>query len=99
MLCNALTFFFFTITVSLGFSVKDEDIQGGMKRKRKKCSDQDKAGELKKLGDHPASFVDICLSEFFFSLGIGDRIFRFGVKRSQNSVKLELEKGRKVVHY
>ena len=38
--------FFFTVTVLLGYSDKDKDIQGGMKRKRKKCSDQDKAGEL-----------------------------------------------------
>ena len=38
--------FFYNATVSLGFSDQDEDIQGGMKRKRKKSSDQDKAGEL-----------------------------------------------------
>ena len=38
--------FFFIVTVSLGSSDKDQDIQGRMKRKRKKCSDQDKAGEL-----------------------------------------------------
>ena len=37
-----------TATVSLGSSDQDEDIQGGMKRKRKECSDQDKAGELNK---------------------------------------------------
>ncbi|XP_067050395.1 NLR family CARD domain-containing protein 3-like isoform X2 [Acropora muricata] len=30
---------------SEGYSDKDKDIQGGMKRKRKKCSDQDKAGD------------------------------------------------------
>ena len=29
--------------------------------------------------------------------GIDDRSFLFGVKRSQNSMKLELEKGRKIV--
>ena len=37
--------FFYTATVSLG-SEQDEDIQGAMKRKRKECSDRDKAGEL-----------------------------------------------------
>ena len=37
---------FFTVTVSLGSSYLDQDIQGGTKRKRKKCSDQCKAGEL-----------------------------------------------------
>ena len=39
---------FFTVNVSLDSPDKDQDIQGGMKRKRKKCSDQDKAGELNK---------------------------------------------------
>ena len=40
-------FFLNTAIVSLGSSDKnDEDIQGGMERKRKECSDQDKAGEL-----------------------------------------------------
>ena len=38
--------FFYTATVSLGSSEQDEDIQGGMRRKRKECSDHDKAGEL-----------------------------------------------------
>ena len=40
-----LLVFFYTATVSLGSSDQDEDIEGGMKRKRKKCSHQDKAGE------------------------------------------------------
>ena len=39
-------FFFSTVIVSLGYSDKDEDIQGGMKSKRRKCSDQGIAGEL-----------------------------------------------------
>ena len=39
-------FFLNTAIVSLGSSDQDEDIQEGMERKRKECSDQDKAGEL-----------------------------------------------------
>ncbi|KAK2563952.1 hypothetical protein P5673_012970 [Acropora cervicornis] len=35
-------------TVSLGSSHLDHDIQGGMKRKRKKCSDRRKAGSSDK---------------------------------------------------
>ena len=42
----AIWCFFYTATVSLGSSEQDEDIQGGMRRKRKECSDHDKAGEL-----------------------------------------------------
>ena len=38
--------FLYTATVSLGSSDKDEDIKGGMKIKRKKCNDQEEAGEL-----------------------------------------------------
>jgi len=46
LLFNSLRVNFFTVTVSLGSPDKDQNIQGGMKRKGKKCSDQDKAGEL-----------------------------------------------------
>ena len=46
LLFNSLRVNFFTVTVSLGSPDKDQNIQGGMKSKRKKCSDQDKAGEL-----------------------------------------------------
>ena len=46
LLFNSLRVNFFTVTVSLGSPDKDQNIQGGMKSKGKKCSDQDKAGEL-----------------------------------------------------
>ena len=65
-------------------------------------SGQSRLTKLKfsKLGDHPTTFLDICLSEYvFIFFGIVDRIFHFGAKCSQNSVKLELEKGRKEVPY
>ena len=45
-ICCVIHSRFFTETVSLGSSYKDVDIKGGMRRKRKKCSDQGKAGEL-----------------------------------------------------
>ena len=54
-------FFFNTATVSLGSSDQDEDIQGGMKRKRKECSDQDKAGELNKSFQRLVSIAAVCL--------------------------------------
>ena len=45
-ICCVIHFRFFTVTVSLGSSCKDQGIQRGMERKRKKFSDQDKEGEL-----------------------------------------------------
>ena len=56
---------FYTATVSLGSSDQDEDIQGGMKTKRKKCSDQDNAGELDKRFQ---SLVSIPPDYLIFSL-------------------------------
>ena len=85
MLLNSRTFF--TVTVLLGSPGKDKDIQGRIKRKAKKCSDQDRAGlKFSKLGVNPASCLDICLSEYVF-FGIVDRIFQFEAKDSQNLEK------------
>ena len=62
--------FFFAVTVSLGSFDKDQDIQGGMKTKRKKCSDQDKAGELNKSFQSwvtilPVFFIFVSWNMFF----------------------------------
>ena len=88
----------FTVTVSLGSSDKDQGIQRGMERKGKKCSDQDKEGELifsyQSLVAVPPVFLTFVSGSMFF--GVFNRIFHFGAKRSHNSVKLEFEKGRKV---
>ena len=45
-ICCVIHMRFFIVTVSLGSSYKDQNIQEGMKRKRKKCGDRGKAGEL-----------------------------------------------------
>ena len=80
------------MTVSLGSSDKDHVIQGGMKRKRKKCSDHDKAGKLNFGFESLVTIPPVFLVFVFFEIVNG--IFHFGTKRSQNSVKFELEKGR-----
>ena len=69
-----------------------------MKRKRKKCSDQDKAGEVNKrfqsLISIPPVFL-IFVSRNVFLEWLIDLAVHFGAKRSQNVEKFELENGRK----
>ena len=90
----------FTENVSLVSCDKDQGIQRGMESKRKKCSDQEKEGELsfsyQSLVAVPPVFLTFVSSSMFF--GVFYRTFHFGAKHSQNLVKLELEKGRKEDH-
>lgn len=86
----------FTLTVSLGLSGKDQGIQGEVKRKRKKCRDQDKAGELKFSFQSLMSLTSLPRSMFCFVLffWIVSGIFHFWAKHTQNSVKFESQNRR-----
>ena len=77
------------MTVSLGSSDKDQGIQRGMERKRKKCGYQEKEGELsfsyQNLVAVPPVFLKFVSPSVLF--GIFYTIFHFGAKHSQSSVK------------
>ena len=92
--CNSLTLFFYLYCFirlfwqGWGHSGRNEE-----EKKEMQLSRQSRWTKLKfsNLGDHPASFLDICLSECVFL--IVDRNFHIWAKRSRNSVKLWLRKG------
>ena len=75
----------FTETVSLGSSDKDQGIQRGMERKRKKYSDQEKEGELSCNYQSLVAVWPVFLTFVSPSMcfGIFYRTFYFGAKRSQ----------------
>ena len=93
LLCKSLKFALFAVTVSLGSCDRDQGDQGGMKRKRKKCSNQDQAGELN------FSFQSLVSLIQYLSLGV---CLFFGIVHwisslePQTSVNLKLEKGKMV---
>ena len=101
LICYVIHLNLFTETISLVSSDKDQGIQRGMESKRKKCSDQEKEGELsfsyQSLVAVPPVFLTFVSSSMFF--GIFYRTFHFGAKHSQNLVKIELEKGRREDHW
>ena len=96
-ICYIIHLNLFTETVSQGSSDKNQGIQRGIKRKRRKCSDQEKEGELSfsyqsLMAAPPVFFIFVCPSMFF---GAFHRTFHFGAKRLTELGKIRIGKRQK----
>ena len=83
-ICYVIHLNLFTETVSLGSSDKDQGIQRGIGKKRKKCRDLEKEGELRFSDQDLVAVPPVFLKFVSLSmlLGIFYRTFHFAAERT-----------------